>query len=144
MGNQETPMTLLLQCPRTTQINNGKPSCMFTAFSFVIIQAWKCFKLITQYCNCVRQRKPFPTLCSVECIVDTRLYFVLWGCFSQAAEEAGFSILRVVNESTAALLAYDIGQDDPSASWWVAYTLVSEMNSYEVLGGAPVVSIYVL
>ena len=37
--------------------------------------------------------------------------------FRAAAKEAGFSVLRVINEATAALLAYDVGQDDPAMSW---------------------------
>lgn len=35
-------------------------------------------------------------------------------CFRNAAEEAGFNVLRLIHEPSAALLAYGIGQDSPS------------------------------
>ena len=36
--------------------------------------------------------------------------------YSEAVTKAGFCPLRVINEPTAALLAYDIGQKDPQES----------------------------
>lgn len=34
--------------------------------------------------------------------------------FRNAAEAAGFNVLRLIHEPAAALLAYDIGQESPS------------------------------
>ena len=36
--------------------------------------------------------------------------------YSVAAEKAGFNILRVISEPSAAVLAYDIGQTDHTSS----------------------------
>jgi molecular chaperone DnaK (HSP70) len=36
-----------------------------------------------------------------------------------AAEEAGFNVLQLITEPCAAVLAYDVGMQDPSQSWYV-------------------------
>lgn len=35
----------------------------------------------------------------------------------KAATKAGFNVLRIINEPSAALLAYGIGQKDPAETW---------------------------
>lgn len=49
-------------------------------------------------------------------------------CFRNAAEEAGFNVLRLIHEPSAALLAYGIGQDSPSGKRQVLMNLVSKRN----------------
>ena len=37
--------------------------------------------------------------------------------FRTAAEKAGFSVLRIISEPSAAVLAHNIGQENPSEQW---------------------------
>ena len=37
--------------------------------------------------------------------------------FRTAAEKAGFSVLRIISEPSAAVLAHNIGQENPSEHW---------------------------
>ena len=60
--------------------------------------------------------------------------------YSEAAEEAGFNVLRFLNEPTAAVLAYDIGQADPQQEWSVSYIIFNFL--YMCLSACSFVSVH--